>query len=166
MFKIIPFLVAILLISACKPAAEQGSTIEQNMALPQCIQSQSQCEIITELATVSIKFSQVQLSGNIKTELPFYLELTELAKVEDKTSQLNMSKQPGLTNVSAYLEGKDMFMGKIPVFFDEHKDGNKFLAQSLLASCTEEQMIWRLWVTIERSGKEQRFFIDFTSQRL
>ncbi len=157
MFKILFLITTLLFISACKPVAEQNNAIVKNMPLPLCIKSQSQCEIITELADLSIKFSQLQLADNIKTELPFVIELNQVV------SKVTEQK---ILRVSAYLEGKDMFMGKVPVFFDKTEGSNKFLAQSLLANCTEERMVWRLWVTVEGSEATQTFFVDFTSQRL
>lgn len=147
-------------IVACKPANEQNMLTSQKGQQPQCIGSQSQCEIKTELASFSVKFTQMQLSQNIKTELPFAIELTELSKCTNESNITNITK------VSAYLEGKEMFMGKVPVFFEQKAQGNAYVAQSLLANCTEEQMVWRLWITVVTSGNSQTFFIDFTSQRL
>jgi hypothetical protein len=71
-----------------------------------------------------------------------------------------------ITKATAYLEGRDMFMGKVPVFFEPTGDGKIYLAESLLANCSEEQMVWRLWITVELIDKNQTFFVDFTSQRL
>jgi hypothetical protein len=153
----------LLLISACKPVTEQSNALAQQMPLPQCIESQSRCEINTDYGDFSVKFSQIKLSDTIKTELPFTIELSQRVS---KAVQPIIAKELNITKVSAYLEGRDMFMGKIPVFFEMHSNGTKFLAQSLLANCTEEQMVWRLWVKIESTEQEQNFFVDFTSQRL
>jgi len=157
------FITTLLLISACKPVTEQGSDMVQQMPPTQCIDSQSQCEIVTELASFSIKFSQFQMIDKVKAELPFVIELSQLA---NKTVEPGIAQALNITKVSAYLEGKDMFMGKVPVFFEKGEGGNKFLAQSLLANCTEEQMVWRLWITVESAKETQNVFIDFTSQRL
>jgi len=161
--KPLSLIVTSLLISACKPVSEQGSAILQQMPSAQCIESQSQCEISTEASDFSIKFSQLQMIDNIKTDLPFVIELSQLVS---KVTDLNVAKKMNITKVSAYLEGKDMFMGKVPVFFEKAESSNKFLAQSLLANCTEEQMVWRLWITIKVGEQEQTSFIDFTSERL
>jgi len=155
--KSLSLIASLLFISACKPIIEQGSVTAKNLPIAQCIGSQSQCEITTELAQFTVKFSQYQLGGKVKTELPFVIEISQLVR--------NV-KEPRITKVSAYLEGKEMFMGKVPVFFEKEKESNIFLAQSLLANCSEEQMVWRLWITVELKGREQTSFIDFTSQRL
>jgi len=155
--KPISLIATLLVISACKPVSEQGSATVQQMPSAQCIESQSQCEIDTELADFSIKFSQAKLAANVKTELPFFIELSQ---------QVSKVTKPKITQVSAYLEGRDMFMGKVPVFFEKAEGSHKFLAQSLLANCTEEQMVWRLWLTVKVGEQEQTSFIDFTSERL
>ncbi len=157
MLKQLPVVGFLLLTSACKPVGEQSSASIASALVAQCIDSQSQCEINTELANVSVKFSQHQLSDKIKTELPFFIELTLI---------FQQSPLQGITKVSAYLEGKDMFMGKVPMFFEPTDKDNVYLAQSLLANCSEEQMVWRLWITVELKDKTQTFFVDFSSQRL
>ena len=145
----------LLLISACKPVTEQDTI--HSALVAQCIDSQNQCEISTELGDFSVKFSQQQLSDKVKTELPFFIELTQTSQQQTIHS---------ITKASAYLEGRDMFMGKVPVFFEQVGKENAYLAQSLLANCSEEQMVWRLWVTIELEKNSTTFFVDFTSQRL
>ncbi|MCJ8296076.1 MAG: hypothetical protein MJK15_16860 [Colwellia sp.] len=162
MLKQLPLVGFLLLLSACQPVSELDSVNGFNTLVPLCITSQSQCQVNTELANFSIKFSQQQLSDNVKTELPFLIELTELAE----TVQSEQVTKQSITNISAYLEGKDMFMGKVPVFFEQSGKEGVYSAQSLLASCSEEHMDWRMWITIELKGQEQTFFVDFTSQRL
>ena len=97
------------------------------------------------------------LADKVKTELPFFIELAQLPQQEPMKS---------ITNATAYLEGRDMFMGKVPVFFETIGKKNIYVAESLLANCSEEQMVWRLWITVELAGKSKTFFVDFTSQRL
>lgn len=147
----------LFLIFACKPVGEQDSTKSASALVAQCIESQNQCEITTELGTFSIKFSQHQLSDKVKTELPFFIELAQLSQQKPMQS---------ITKASAYLEGRDMFMGKVPVFFEPMSKKNVYLAESLLANCSEEQMVWRLWITVALEDKTKTFFVDFTSQRL
>jgi len=125
-----------------------------------CVTSQNSCEIITELGDVTVQFSGALAQGKIKTELPFYIRL----KFKGTKDSYKLQK------VESFMEGKDMFMGKVPVFFNVSSDNNAFIAETLLASCSEEVMTWRLWFTVnikvEGNIKQQRFFIDFDSQRL
>ena len=158
----------ILFVSGCKPVAENSAVQINNPSALQCIKSQSQCEVTTKLANFSIKFSQQQLSDNVKTELPFFIELSLPQESSPKSNEqrTQQSNQKSITKVSAYLEGRDMFMGKVPVFFEQTATDNIYRAQSLLANCSEKQMVWRLWVTVIIKDQSQSFFVDFASQRL
>jgi len=138
-FKPFFIITAAVLLSACKPVVKSSQVIAPNMPVPKCIASQSHCEISNEAASYSVKFSQLEISDNIITEQPFVIELTPLA---------NKIKRANISKVSGYLEGKDMFMGKVPVFFEQDTTGNRYLAQTLLANCSEDQMIWRLWIKV------------------
>jgi len=163
--KQFPLIGLLLILSACKPIGEQNSTSNNSALVLQCIESQSRCEISTELGIFSIRFSQHQLSDTVKTELPFFIELSELIQI-NTANKSNQSTEQSITNVSAYLEGKDMFMGKVPLFFEQGANQGTYMAQSLLASCSEELMVWRLWITADRGDLTKTFFVDFTSQRL
>ena len=166
--KQLPLVGFLLLISACEPVSEQDSANTLKPLVPLCIASQSQCQVNTKLANFSIKFSQQHLSDKVKTELPFFIELAELIELTEsaESPQAEQITKKNTTNITAYLEGKDMFMGKVPVFFEQSGKDGVYLAQSLLASCSDEQMVWRLWITADISGQTQTFFVDFTSQRL
>ena len=166
------FSIFVLSISACKPVSEHNGQNTATKLIPQCINSQSICEIKTEFSSYIVKFSQHTSSSNIKgklldnitTELPFSIELSQInTQIETK---IQTNSELNTTKVSAYLEGRDMFMGKVPVFFEREGESNIYSAESLLASCSEDQMVWRLWVTIDMTGKTETFFVDFTSQRL
>jgi hypothetical protein len=171
-FKRIIFIGFILLTSGCKPVADKSAVNSDNLLKLQCIESQSRCEVSTELANFSLKFSQQQLLDKVKTELPFFIELSLLEKNAEQSAEQShvesaaQNIQKSISKVSAYLEGKHMFMGKVPVFFEQGTNEGIYLAQSLLASCSEDQMDWRLWITVEMAEQKQTFFIDFTSQRL
>lgn len=126
-----------------------------------CLTSQSRCEVNTDVGTFVVEFSGQFDNGKVKTELPFELRLTFNAITQ--TAQLK--------SVSSFLEGKTMFMGKVPVFFEMANENNhSVIAKTLLASCSEEVMTWRLWLTVEIEQEgvsaQQEFFIDFDSQRL
>lgn len=159
MIKFVTLPLLLFSLFACEPV----STVSQERNLPKpytfiCLTSQNQCEIITDIGQFSILFSGENKEGRLITELPFHIQLTYQGDFE-------------LENVTGYLEGKDMFMGKIPVFYQSGENlHNIMIAQSLLASCAEEVMTWRLWFTVKviLEGKilEQQFFIDVDSQRL
>lgn len=135
---------------------DKHQNVNADTAVFQCISSQSFCDIVTEYGKFSIKFDR----GTILTELPFKIEIEHkgTGKVE---------------KVSAYMEGKEMFMGKVPVFFSStQKDTtvNQFVAESMLASCAEEFMTWRIHFSVEGRLADSEAFtttfsIDFDTKR-
>lgn len=162
MIKIVVVILFMLALLACEPIELAAKKDQHNQRQTfTCLTSQSECEISSDFGRFTIQFSGQVEQGRIKTELPFTLALTFVPS------------QPKyqLKQVSSYLEGVDMFMGKIPVFFQlDQKMANIRVADTLLASCSEAIMTWRLWfqVDIAVAGKmqQQSFFIDFDSQRL
>lgn len=165
MFKKLSIMACSLLV-ACQPIESKP---EQNkLALEYvCLKSQSQCEFKTEMGHFAITFAQAlpaSLQGNAKQgiygELPFSVQLN--VKQVDELIQVEQ--------ISAYMEGVDMFMGKVPLFFSE-SSARQYSADGLLANCSEETMVWRLWLTlkVKKTGgadlSEQTLFVDFTGQR-
>jgi hypothetical protein len=130
----------------------------------QCINTQTRCEIVTEFGIVSVKFNVEKVT----TESPFsmLIELQENSVSSNKTDNKEVK-------VLGYMEGKTMFMGKIPLFFKK-KEGtdknNQFIAETMLGSCSEKLMTWRLWLTLETKSiydKKQQttFSVDFDASR-
>jgi hypothetical protein len=162
MIKVFVVIFFIFNILACNPiqqASQKKSNHPQSSFI--CLASQSSCDVNTDIGTFTIEFSGQAEMGKVKTELPFKIRL--------KFDGMNKNSQ--LTSVNSYLEGKSMFMGKIPVFFQlPEKKSDYITAETLLASCSEDVMTWRLWfaVEIEQADKttQQDFFIDFDSKRL
>jgi len=154
------FLVSLL---ACSP-----DTNQQKLTTPfQCIKSQTVCEINTDFGTFLVTFNVEQ----VLTELPINIrvELKQDTLLSNKTSEQLTYKMTG------YMEGKTMFMGKIPLFFTQSTETGKnsqhqFTAETMLGSCSEDVMTWRLWLTVEKTGFDKKtqntsFFIDFDSTR-
>jgi len=176
MLKIQPlFIMTIFLLTGCTPAKTNKIT----SAIPQCLKSQSKCFVDSKFGKIEILFDQEK----ILTEIPFeiYLNLVEMSAVKDKIVK---HKAEGkrlsykIAKVKSHMEGKEMFMGRIPVFFSLSKQKEGMIAKTLLGSCSEEQMVWRLWLTVffennnasashieDKESLQKTFFIDFSSTR-
>jgi len=158
MLKVIVILICIFNVLACNPVEKKSSKLDQQTSF-MCLSSQSSCDIDTEFGALSAVFSGNTEHGKLKTELPFQIQV-----------QLSALDKQQLVSIESYLEGKSMFMGKIPVFFNDTPTPNLKQAETLLASCSDEIMTWRLWLEIKvNSGNElktQKVFIDFDSIRL
>lgn len=161
MIKIIIVILFTFNLLACEPVQLASQKKESQKKPFICLSSQNQCDINSEFGRFNIQFSGQVEQGRIKTELPFQVQL-----------KFDMAKQGyQLKNVTSYLEGKSMFMGKVPVFFKlNEKNSNVMIAETLLANCSEEIMTWRLWLQIDiviaDTVKQQSVFIDFESERL
>ena len=130
---------------------------------PQCIAGQSSCSIITTFGLLKIKFNV----ESVVPEQPFIIvaELMNSKQHSKENSKENKYK------ITGYLEGKNMYMGKIPLFFSVFKAQKKtsdeeFRADVLLGSCSEHKMVWRMWLIIsDDKGNNETVFVDFTSSR-
>ncbi len=187
MFKLLLVVFCTAISVACQPI-NQEEKLDFVEIKPHCITSQSQCLITGQDIDISVYFSQ-NIQGEIKQSHAKDNIITELDFSILLSLDAQTTKKKKIKTVSAYLEGRDMFMGKIPVFFNELRQEKKntlvfndfninpneikYIAKSLLANCTEDKMIWRLWLTLEildvgnesLEQQKQTFFVDFTAQR-
>lgn len=131
----------------------------------QCVTSQTTCEVTTTLGIVVVNFNV----NKVLTELPFKIRVAFKKDFAEKNKIASENK----LKVSGYMEGKTMFMGKIPLFFIQNEQNIKkeqFIAETMLGSCSEDSMTWRAWITLEQQEKggdkkQTTFFIDFDSSR-
>jgi len=162
MFKTVIFILFIFNVLACEPITKTANKGSNQQAAPfTCLSSQSKCQINAEYGHFIIQFSGQAEQGRIKTELPFKIKVRFVGKNENYQ----------LKNVVSHLEGKSMYMGEIPVFFQTDKElKNVLIAETLLASCSEDVMAWLLWlqfeISVDGETKRQSGFINFDSQRL
>ncbi|PCH94354.1 MAG: hypothetical protein COB83_10415 [Gammaproteobacteria bacterium] len=161
MLKTVILLLLLFNTLACEPA-QQISNLDKAQQLGHftCLSSQNKCHINSEFGRFTIQFTGQVEQGRIQTELPFYIQI-KFAGLDEKYQ---------LKSITSHLEGKSMFMGEIPVFFQSDETiANSLIAETLLASCSEDIMTWLLWfqfdVVIEGKIKKQSGFISFDSQR-
>ncbi|MEW6999493.1 hypothetical protein AADZ86_17530 [Colwelliaceae bacterium BS250] len=145
---------------------DNGGNEPNNRTLNSCDFSSSTCNQTFDLGEVEL-ITKPQLISP-ETEISFSLNFTSSNAVVIK---------------SAWLEGKNMFMGKIPLFFKKVSSSKAlnntstahledpilmtamtFNADTMIGACTEEQMIWKMVVVVEVAGVEQLLFFDFISQ--
>lgn len=133
----------------------ENSQIAGETAVFQCIDSQSICDIKNEYGEFLVQFDK----SIILTELPFNVSVSHQGKAV-------------VNKVTAYMEGKEMFMGKVPIFFSSDADNvnKKFIAESMLASCAEEVMTWVIHIEAEGITEDGEkfstiFMLEFDSKR-
>jgi len=133
---------------------EQAQSIKPTIISPTCLASQSHCKITSAHGDFSVLFN------------------VEKVITENEFDIVLVSHEHKIKNVSAHIEGKNMFMGKIPLFFEDDDNSNHLTltAKTMLGSCSEANMRWIIWfdVTMSSESNEQlqaRFFVEFNSVR-
>lgn len=148
------FTVFFLSIIAC-------SKQEKEMEIPVkpiCLASQSTCQITTSFGEFSVLFDRDLITT--ETEFTIFVGNNSLNK--------NVV-------VTGFMEGKNMYMGKIPLFFTQNKSQNNHTATTMLGSCTDKEMMWLLQLTVKSKSvnqidkrivaDEEHFTVEFTSTR-
>lgn len=107
------------------------------------------CNFQVEPCSYEIGTTKAVLTSSIEKIAPeevfeFSLQIPEAENAEIK---------------SAFIEGRDMYMGKIPIFFTS--DGDKYRSEVLLGACTEAKMVWRMTVNVVVDSHHQRLLYDF-----
>jgi hypothetical protein len=107
-----------------------------------CDLSHSPCR-----ATIADSSLTVSLEEQpIRPEHDFQLQLSGVAS--------------GVTPIKSWLEGQEMFMGRIPVLFSQQGEG-QWQANTQVGACTSHRMVWLL--TIEWSnGQRQQMALSVT----
>ena len=157
------FFVILLSCIACQPV-KKASVNPNKLNSPECIDDQSNCVISTKVGDFSVLFNVKKVT----TEIPFTIFVQYLGTKQIKT-------------IDAYMEGINMFMGKIPLFFEDNAEKNSplhtntaeskplYSAKTMVVACAEPNMKWRLWFTVQlfdqdqQKTTKQQFFVDFAS---
>ncbi|WP_156904760.1 hypothetical protein [Ferrimonas senticii] len=127
-------LAALVMLTGCQPVATNSEVMPHLGAAVMCDFQQHEC----------------QQQGNRLTLLP------ATAPSETPLS-LQLQLAPGQTIVAAQITGRDMYMGMIPVKFDQHGS-----AQTMVGSCATDHMVWRLAVRLQdQGGKLQTLHFDW-----
>ncbi|QYJ87877.1 hypothetical protein K0I73_09470 [Shewanella mesophila] len=71
---------------------------------------------------------------------------------------LDFSKSVG--DLSVRVEGRDMFMGVIPVFLNQTTE-NRYQGNLIYGSCSSNYMVWRMFVSFSLDGQSQTVLFDF-----
>ena len=153
------FLALTALLSACNDDDGQLNQANvQNTVAMQCLEFQSQCQFDVADGHVDVLFDV----NKIVAEHAFNISV-------------NYRGVNNIKAVNGYMEGVDMFMGKIPLFLEPHigldditinevtsskaqaLENEKPIGEAqkqiyrgelLVGSCSAGQMIWKIWLTL------------------
>ena len=123
------------------------NTDEKGVDAPQlaCQDFQSSCDVMIGEQAYTISFDRKTLIP----EEPFSIVI----------EPSNVSSIP-LPQLSGFMEGVTMYMGKVPLVFEQALDINSehtkhiFKATTVLGSCNENKMTWRIWLGESKAVSE------------
>lgn len=137
---------------------ENKEEVVNSYISPTCIKAQKTCSFINEAGEYSLAFDV----AHVVSETPFHY-------------YLSYTGDHKLISAQGYVEGKNMYMGKIPVFFESlsasTSEDNIFKGEGLLGSCSEDIMHWDLHVLVKlqdiKTQQEvtQEIIFSYSSQR-
>ena len=138
--KIISLLIIVISITSCGDVTTKNDKLDQ-IDRSLCQFSEGSCD--NEINGVKIA-----------------LFITPKTVPSEKNLTINVKTNEPVNIISARIEGRDMFMGIIPIQFNELINKN-FSTDVILGSCASGYMVWRLFVTIEKDGISSTVFFDF-----
>ena len=80
----------------------------------------------------------------------------------EESVTVNLSVPEGIEIESAWIEGVNMYMGKIPVLLDSDDEG-KWSGWFMLGSCSEPVMKWQLRLNVK--GTDSPSYLYFVTQQ-
>lgn len=78
----------------------------------------------------------------------------------EKPLKLKILSSDALDNVRVRVEGRDMFMGILPINIRQHNK-TTYEGQLIYGSCSSRYMVWRGFISFSRNGVEQTVIFDF-----
>ncbi|WP_227006669.1 hypothetical protein [Shewanella donghaensis] len=78
----------------------------------------------------------------------------------EKPLAIDLAFSDAVEDVSMRIEGRDMFMGLIPVAL-KSDDSQNYVGTAIYGSCSSNYMVWRALVSFKVNGKPQSTWFDF-----
>ncbi|MGI2175461.1 hypothetical protein [Shewanella ulleungensis] len=78
----------------------------------------------------------------------------------EKPLNITLKSTQAITNISMRIEGRDMFMGVIPVLLSSVTD-NESQGTLIFGSCSSNYMVWRAFVTFDYQNQQRTLMYDF-----
>ncbi|GIU02839.1 MULTISPECIES: hypothetical protein [Shewanella] len=105
------------------------------------------------------QFSEGECKQSVHN-LSISLLINPIFAPSEKPLQVKLNFSEPVTNVDVRIEGRDMFMGIIPVKLTS-ADSKSFSGQAIYGSCSSDYMVWRTIVNFELNGEVKSTWFDF-----
>jgi hypothetical protein len=159
-----PLLLIINLLQACQPDNSikvTGAIDEPKTAITGKDFTQMQVDTLPEssvdltLCQFSQGLCQLDMAG-----LKLAVELTPSHAPSETPLTIKLTSSDAITDVAIRLEGRDMFMGIIPVKL-LGVSSTEYQGNFIYGSCSSQYMVWRLFVSVNHQGSTKSGYIDF-----
>ncbi|WP_428617875.1 hypothetical protein [Shewanella sp.] len=141
-------LIVTLLLCGCEPSEKQLPKLDQNA-------TKTPFEIDQTLCDFNQKTCDRELSGQ-RISLAISPENTP----SEKPLQVTLTSSVALEELSVRVEGRDMFMGVIPVKLSQ-TGKNTYQGPLIYGSCSSDYMVWRLIASFKIQGEAKVVMFDF-----
>jgi hypothetical protein len=160
----VPLLLIINLLQACQPDSstkETGAIDEPKTAIAAQNLTQMHAGTLPESSVdlTLCQFSQGQCQIEV-ADLKLALELTPSHAPSETPLTVKLTSSEAITDVKLRLEGRDMFMGVIPVKL-QGVSSTEYQGDFIYGSCSSHYMVWRLFISVRHRGSTKTGYIDF-----
>ncbi|MCL1121116.1 hypothetical protein N7V09_12845 [Shewanella seohaensis] len=93
-------------------------------------------------------------------DLELSISLTPAHAPSEKPLTLKLLSSDAIDNLQIRLEGRDMFMGVIPVNLRE-VNKTTYEGKMIYGACSSGYMVWRGFISFNRNGVQQAIVFDF-----
>lgn len=137
-------LILVFLCSACSPQ----QPAETGLNPPVFVEDTSLCD-----------FSQTSCNKQV-AGIDLSLLITPFNTPSEKPLTIELASSEAINDVSMRIEGRDMFMGLIPVKLSKLNE-KQYNGQLIFGSCSSNYMVWRAFVNFTKNGEPQVAIFDF-----
>ena len=137
-------LILAFLCSACSPQQQA----ETGLNAPEFVKDTSLCN-----------FSQASCYKQV-AGIDLSLLITPFNTPSEKPLTLVIASSEAINDVTMRIEGRDMFMGVIPVKLSKLNE-KQYNGQLIFGSCSSNYMVWRAFVNFTKNGEPQVAIFDF-----
>ncbi|MPY23903.1 hypothetical protein [Shewanella sp. YLB-07] len=104
-------------------------------------------------------FSQASCNKQV-TGINLSLLITPFNTPSEKPLTIELASSEAINDVTMRIEGRDMFMGVIPVKLSKLNE-KQYNGQLIFGSCSSNYMVWRAFVNFTKNGEPQVAIFDF-----
>ncbi|WP_372769778.1 hypothetical protein [Pseudoalteromonas sp.] len=95
----------------------------------------------------STKLSEQQSSSLLTIKDESVIPETEFSIVFTPNNEVEI--------IDAYIEGVDMYMGRIPLFFSRTNKQLQYIASGMVGVCSKNEMVWRIYLHYRKNGTQE-----------